>query len=83
MTELRDKIAIAAMNGLISSSGGISELKKATNILIAEGYPAEGVEVVAMVSYELADAMMRVRAQRREDGRTKPAKKSNSLYLTE
>jgi hypothetical protein len=58
----RDEFAKAAMNGLISSKDGLDKLKQATNILLLEGYPAEGVDVVAMVAYELADAMIRARA---------------------
>jgi hypothetical protein len=55
----RDEFAKAAMQGLISSDAGLSKLRKATDILIAEGEHVEGVEVIAMVSYELADAMLR------------------------
>jgi hypothetical protein len=58
---LRDLIAMQAMNGLISSDGGIEKLKKATNMLLSQGENVEGTDVVALVSYELADAMLRRR----------------------
>ena len=76
---LRDLIAMQAMNGLISSDGGIEKLKKATNMLLAQGENVEGTDIVALVSYELADAMLR----RREVVETSKAKSTGNKGFTE
>lgn len=54
---LRDQIAIAAMSGLLSNSGGVVQ----ANCMTGTGYANCDSEGVASWAYELADAMLKER----------------------
>lgn len=57
---LRDQIAMSAMNGLLSNSGGVVQ----ANSYSGTGYANGNSEYLAIWAYEIADAMLKQRKEK-------------------